>query len=66
MRKLSVKRFVTLALVSAVIFTGIAFSVDVRSGWAMCLVIAVVLCVAWAGVFAKAFMRSLLARVSRK
>lgn len=66
MRKLSVKRLVVLALVSAVIFTGIAFSVDVRAGWAMCLVIAVILCAAWAGVFAKAFMRSLLARVSRK
>ena len=66
MRKLSVKRLVILALVSAVIFTVIAFSVDAQAGWAMCLVVAVILCVAWVGVFAKAFMRSLLARVFRK
>lgn len=65
-RKLSVKRLVILTLASAVTFTFIAFSVDARAGWAMCLVIAVILCVAWVGVFAKAFIRSLLARVTRK
>lgn len=66
MRKLSVKRLVILALISAVIFTVIAFSVDTRAGWAMCLVLVAIFCVAWVGVFAKALIRSVLGRISRK
>lgn len=64
MRKLSIKRLVILAIVSAGIFTAIAFGIDARTGWAMSLVILVVLVVAWVGVFVKAFARSLLRRLT--
>ncbi len=66
MCKLSVKCLVILTLVSVVIFTFIAFSVETRAGWAMCLVIVAILCAAWSGVFVKAFFGSLLALVSWK
>ncbi|MGO2555018.1 MAG: hypothetical protein ACTIA2_08325 [Brevibacterium aurantiacum] len=63
MRKLSIKRLVILAIVSAGIFTVIAFGIDARIGWVMSLVFLVVLLVAWVGVFVKAFARSLLTRL---
>lgn len=66
MRKHSIRHLILLTLISAVVFTLIAFSVDTRAGWAMCMVIVVVLGVAWLGMFAKAFVRSLLARGTRK
>ncbi|MGO1612457.1 hypothetical protein [Brevibacterium aurantiacum] len=63
LKQLSLKRLVFFALVSAGIFTAIAFGIDARTGWAMSMVIVVVLVVGWVGLFVKALARSLLTRL---